>query len=192
MKQHRLTGILLLAMLVLMTTLCGCESREKYTETIHERIHENFLDIKSYIAKCTITVHSQKDHVYDVKMSYDKDNETFKMAYDDINIVLQSDSAKITKGGVSLKTRSSDSYMPMFVNSFFRYYYAGEESSINVSKVKNFGTTTLEAALSDNDSNASMQKIWIDNKTALPVKSEIYKTDGNIYMEIVFKSFEFK
>ena len=192
MKQHKLMVITLVIMLVLPITLCGCESREKYTETIHERIHSNFSDIKSYITKCSITVHSQKDHVYDVQMSYDSDSDVYKMAYDDISIKLEDDSAKITKGDVSLKTRSSDSYMPMFVNTFFKYYYAGEESSIYVSNIKNFGTTTLETPLSQNDTNASLQKLWIDNKTAMPVKSEIYKADGNIYMEIIFKSFEFK
>ena len=175
-----------------MTMLSGCKTREEYTETIHERIHANFSDIKSYITKCTITIHTQKDSVYEVKMSYDKDSDTYKMAYDDISIMINNESAKITKDGMSLKARSSDSYMPMFLNTFFKYYYAGEESSINVSKVKDFGTTTLETTLSDNDDNASMQKMWIDNKTALPLKSEIYKSDGNIYMEIIFKSFEFK
>ena len=191
MKQHRLR-ILFISMLVLMTMLSGCKTREEYTETIHERIHANFSDIKSYITKCTITIHTQKDSVYEVKMSYDKDSDTYKMAYDDISIMINNESAKITKDGMSLKARSSDSYMPMFLNTFFKYYYAGEESSINVSKVKDFGTTTLETTLSDNDDNASMQKMWIDNKTALPLKSEIYKSDGNIYMEIIFKSFEFK
>lgn len=191
MRQHRL-GIIIIAMLVLMTNLCGCESREKYAETIHNRIHENFADIGSYVAKSTIIIHSQKDSVYEVKMSYDKENETYKMAYDDINIVLEKDTAKITKGGVSLKSRSSNSYMPMFVNTFFKFYYAGEESSITVSKTKDFGSTVLETTLSQNDKNAVTQKIWVDNKTALPLKSEIYKEDGNTYMEIIFKSFEFR
>ena len=175
-----------------MTTLSGCKTKEQYTETIHERIHKNFSDIKSYITKCTITIHAQKDSVYDVKMSYNKDNDTYKMAYDDISIVINNDDAKITKDGMSLKTRSSDAYMPMFLNTFFKYYYAGEESSITVSSIKDFGTTTLETVLSENDDNASMQKMWIDNKTALPLKSEIYTSDGSLYMEIIFKSFEFK
>ena len=191
MKRRKL-HILTFA-LVLMTMFSGCnESTEKYTETIHERIHDNFYDIKSYTAKATITIHAQKDHVYEVGMGYEKENETFKMAYDDINIVLNSDVAKITKGGVSLKARSSDSYMPMFVNSFFKFYYAGEESNITVTSTKDFGTTTLETTLADGDKNASMQKMWIDNKPALPVKTEIYKSDGGVYMEIIFKSFEFK
>ena len=178
--------------LVLMTMFLGCNNTQKYTETIHERIYNNFYDINSYKAKCAITVHAQKDHVYEVVMGYDKDNQTFKMSYDDINIVLNADVAKITKGGVSLKARSSESYMPMFVNSFFKFYYTGEESTINVSAPKDFGTTTLETTLADGDNNASMQKMWIDNKTALPLKSEIYTSDGSIYMEIIFKSFEFK
>jgi len=183
---------MLIFALVLMTTFSGCNNSQKYTETIHERIHSNFYDINSYIAKCNITVHAQRDHVYDVTMGYDKDSETFKLAYDDINIVLNSDTAKITKNGVSLKTRSADSYMTMFVNSFFKFYYNGEESSIDVSMSKDFGTTTLETTLSAGDDNAAMQKMWIDNKTALPVKSEICKSDGSIYMEIIFKAFEFK
>lgn len=124
-------------------------------------------------------------------MSYSKKDDEFKLAYDDITIALKGGEAAVTKGGVSLKTRSADSYMPIFINTFFRYYYAGEESSIGVSKVKSFGTTTLEASLSSANSNAASQRVWIDNKTALPVKSEVYKSDGSIYMEIVFKTFEF-
>lgn len=179
-------------MLALMITLCGCESREKYSETIHERIHSNFSDINSYTAKCSVTIHTQKDSTYSVVLNYDKNKQSYKMAYDDITITIDSDEAKITKGKSTLKSRSADSYMPIFINTFFRCYYSGEESSMNVSKVKSFGTTTLEAKLSDNDRNSSSQKVWIDNKTALPVKTEIYKSDGNIYMEIVYKSFEFK
>lgn len=179
-------------MLVLMTMLFGCESREKYAETIHDRIHESFADIKSYDAKCIVTVHAQKDHVYDVAISYNQKNDSYKMTYDDISVTLENGTAKITKDGVSLKTRSADSYMPMLVNNFFKYYYAGEESSINVAKIKSFGTTTLECTLPGGDKNAAAQKLWIDNKSALPSKSEIYKSDGSTYMEIIFKSFEFK
>ena len=81
--------------------------------------------------------------------------------------------------------------MPIFINTFFKYYYAGEESSMDVSGVHSFGTTTLETSLSQSDTNAAGQRLWIDNETALPVKSEILKSDGTIYMEIIYKSFKF-
>lgn len=189
MKRSRL---LLTVMLALMMIFCSCAKSEKYTETIHDRIHKNFSDIGSYTAKCKITIHSQKNTVYSVILNYDKKDKMYKMTYDDIVITAKGDEARIEKNGSALKTRSSSDYMPMFINQFFYYYYSGEESSLNVSKIKNFGTTTLEAQLGEGDKNAFSQKVWIDNQTAMPVKAEIYREDGSIYMEIVYKTFVFK
>ncbi len=188
MRHKLIIAVMLVPMMILLS---GCESREKYAETIHDRIHENFSSIKSYTAQCTVTVHTQKDNVYNVKMSYDKDTNTYRLAYDDIGISISNETAEITKGDRKLKSRSSNSYMPMFINNFFRRYYNGENATADVSNIKNFGTTTLEVQLSDNDKNASFEKLWIDNKTALPLKADICKQDGSIYMEIIYKDFKF-
>lgn len=187
MNWRKLTLLVLLP----LTMLSGCQTQEKYEETIHDRIHKNFSDIASYKASCTITVHAQKDHVYNAKMTYSKKDGSLRLAYDNIAITLSGADAEITKDGVSLKTKSADTYMPIFINTFFKYYYAGEESSMDVSGVHSFGTTTLETSLSQSDTNAAGQRLWIDNETALPVKSEILKSDGTIYMEIIYKSFKF-
>lgn len=113
----------------------------------------------------SITVHAQKDHVYNAKMTYSKKDGSLRLAYDNIAITLSGADAEITKDGVSLKTKSADTYMPIFINTFFKYYYAGEESSMDVSGVHSFGTTTLETSLSQSDTNAAGQRLWIDNET---------------------------
>ncbi len=179
--------------LALISTLifCSCQTKDKYEDTIHERICDNFADIKSYKASCAITVHAKGDRVYNAKIKYEKSTETLTLSYDDISVTVSGEWAVITKDGVALKSKSADSYMPIFVNTFFKYYYGGEESFMNVSKLKNFAATVLETELAGKDKNAARQKLWIDNETALPLKTEILNSDGGIYMEIVYKSFKF-
>lgn len=189
MKRRRL---FLIIMLALMTLFCSCAKKEHQTENIHTRIHKHFSDINSYTAKCSITIHSQRNTMYSAVLSYAKDTETYKLSYDDITITLKDDEAKAEKNGTLLKTHSCEEYMPMFVNNFFYHYYVGENSTLNVSGTKSFGTTILEATLSENDKNSFSQKMWIDNSTAKPIKTEIYRDDGSVYMDIIYKSFVFK
>lgn len=178
--------------LALMMLFCSCAKKEQQTENIHSRIHKYFSDIGSYTAKCSITVHSQRNTVYSAVLSYDKDADSYRLRYNDIVITVENGAAEAVKNDTVLKTRSCEEYMPMFINNFFYYYYVGESSTLNVSDIKNFGTTILETTLGENDKNAFSQKVWIDNSTVKPVKTEIYREDGSVYMEIIYKSFVFK
>ncbi len=183
---------LFIIMLALMTLFCSCAKKEQKTENIHSRIHRYFSDIGSYTAKCSITIHSQRNTVYSAVLNYDKDKKAYKLSYNDITVTVMDGKAEAEKNGTVLQTRSCEEYMPMFINNFFYYYYVGESSTLDVSDIKSFGTTILETPLGENDKNAFSQKVWIDNSTAKPVKTEIYREDGSVYMEIIYKSFVFK
>ena len=115
--------VTVLAVFALMISLfSGCASKEKYAETIHERIHKNFYDIQNYTAKCTITVHAKDDHLYNAKIDYDKKENRFDLIYNDIEIVVSDSEASVKKGNSIIKTVPSESYMPIFVNNFFLSY----------------------------------------------------------------------
>lgn len=189
MKRHKLTATL---MLVPMIVFCSCAKNTKNTETVNDKIYKNFSDIKSYTAKCKITIHSQRKTVYSVTLDYFKKDNTYKMSYNDTIITIKDDKAKIEKSGSVYAVKSSSEYIPMFVNEFFRRYYTGEESSLSVSKIKSPSVIMLETKLGENDKNAYGQKMWLDAATAKPIKSEIYREDGSVYLETVYKTFVFK
>ena len=167
----------------------GCTPK---TDAIHEKIHNKFYNMPSYTAKCTLTVNSNKNqNTYNFLCIYNSKQEQYKLQYTDTTVILNKDNAHIIKDGEVFDTPTTDDDMLIFLNSFFKSYYVGENTSMSVGVSEN-GNTLLECELVNPTPKGSSMKLWIDNKTVTPVEMKLYSKDGDEVFKLVFEEFEFK
>ena len=110
----RTLGIFVLIVLVINMCACGTSC-----ENMHEKIHAKFYDMPSYVAKCRMTVVSNKTaNEYNYTCTYDKSGNRFCIDYPDSSVVLTATDARITRGDSVVNVPSEDRDMLMFVNTF--------------------------------------------------------------------------
>lgn len=172
---------------ILAITLAGCS----FCKDIHQKIHDKFYMMKDYTAECTLTVVSQKNKTdYDFVCNYKSTDNSYEVIYDDISVNILKDSAKITKGNAVLDIPVKNEDMLIFINTFFKNYYEGEESVQKTSGTENAGSTLLECSINSPSQGADKMKLWIDNKSVTPKRMQVLNGD-KVTIEVDFKKFEF-
>ena len=175
---------------VLMITSAGCSSGKD----IHQKIHDKFYSMNSYKAKCELTVHSNKNtSKYDFICNYNAYDESFLLTYDNMEVTIneKNNHAKITSGTSVMEVPLKDEDMLIVINTFFKSYYESENSIQKTAGTINSGTTLLKCSLITPSKYGSIMKLWIDNKTVLPVKMQVTDENDEVKLETVFKTFEF-
>ncbi len=187
MKKIRLIS----SMLLLMISLSACTA-DKSTDDIYSKIHELYYDIASYSTECTITTYTKSsENPYDCTIDYDKENDSYTVASDDMKIHLTKDKAIITKGQNTIESPSIPEDMYIFINSFFKSYYESEDTVLSVSASNESKATLLECSAMNPTDYVSQMKLWLNSNTALPKKMQVFDSGGNMHTEIEFKSFSF-
>lgn len=172
---------------ILAITLAGCS----FNKDIHQKIHDKFYMMKDYTAECTLTVVSQKSKTdYDFVCNFKSTDNSYEIVYDDIIVNILKDSAKISKGDAVLDIPVKNEDMLIFINTFFKNYYDGEESVQKTSGTENAGSTLLECCVLNTENAETKMKLWIDNKTVKPQRMQVMNGD-NVKLEVGFKKFEF-
>lgn len=177
-----------LILLILILALTGCSTNE---ENMHEKIHSKFYEMPSYEAECILTVTSNKTkNQYPFTCYYNAALDKYKIDYPDKSVILSKDSAQIISNNSISKVSVSDSQMLMFINTFFKNYYTGENASVKTTSGDNSGYTVLDCEIKDADKFASKMQLHINNKDVSPYLMTIFREDGKETMNITFNNFK--
>jgi len=172
-----------------MISIAGC-SGQTATESIHKRVHTAYYDMPSYSARCLVTAYTKGgQNDYECTVSYNKDENSYKVISDDMEIAIKDKITKISKGENVLETPSSDDDMSIFVNTFFKSYYESESTSLSVAEKSEADATLLECDVINPTAAVSHMKLWVDNKTAMPLCMQIFGKDDFLNTEVSFKEF---
>lgn len=184
--MSRTCGIVIL--IALVTSLCACGNS---SENMHEKIHSKFYDMPSYTAQCRMTVTSNKTkNDYEFVSTYDSSLDRFRIDYPDVSVLLTNTDARIVRGDSVVNIPSKEADMLMFVNTFFKSYYVGENASIDASSNTDTGYTLLETELVNPTRYGHSMKLWIRNKDVTPHNMKVYDKEGNETISVVFEKFE--
>lgn len=183
-------SVIIAVFLALMTNLCSCGNG---AADMHGKIHSRFYTMPSYTAECEMTVNSNKtQNKYEFVCTYDSSGNRFRVDYPDVSVVLGENDVRIIRNDSIVNVPSDEGHMLMFVNTFFESYYAGENTSLNVSGGNDSGYTALEAELMHPTEYGYLMKLWIDNKTVLPHNMTVYDKNGRETLSVKFNSFEIR
>jgi len=185
----------------LMITLISCGRNED----IHTRIYRKYSNIDSFSAVVEVTVNTDRtENVYQMRQYYiapdmfredvlspeNLEGMTYIFSGGTMLIIPPNDGESVLFEDIP-KNRSY-TFLPDF---FGRYFEIGTEA-VPVSAEPTGETaqvdetvTVLEVQLDGDNIYRATQKLWIDNKTLMPIRLETYDADGDPLVVVLFTEF---
>ncbi len=153
----------------------------------YQDVTKMLLNLKTYAMSGTVTYISSEDKSTFKILQYGKSDGTYRFE------VLEEDGSKITtifdtktifqynddmKGVVNITTSENSERSEIFITKFIKNYENSKDVSVLVSKINDSNCTVLEANIPGNYHYFSKEKLFVDNKTLLPIKLVIYDEDN--------------
>lgn len=204
-KKHTTRGRML-ALAVLMLSVmftgaaCGAKTKEQ-EQTAYEKIQQSLVELKSYRCRATVEYKANKgSNVYET-IQHSRITGEYRVEVTGpekvSGSVTCSDGSHIyqystkVNGRVSLLVKETQERSEIFLTTFIKNYLKSQEVSISVANMGEGQCTVLEATISGEHPYLASEKLWIDNKTLMPVKLVIYDPDGAERIIVTYDSFEY-
>lgn len=166
---------------------------------IYEKIHSYYNNMECYSANLNFTVYSNKTeneyHATQKALGNDKFYIKTKAPESLLSVTTISNVDKtktVTEGSdYSVTLPASDALGLLFVNTFFKTYYASEETALTVNSIAEGNITLLETNLSPISKNAAKISLSINNKTLAPEEITVYNISGNPWIKGRFSNFKY-
>ncbi len=170
----------------------GCSNKAS-KENIHKLVHDTYYSPGSYTANCRVYAYTKGGvSEYECDVKYDKENNVYTVISDNMEISMNEDITRITRGENTFEAPSSPDDLYIFVNTFFKSYYESEKVSISVSEISSSKTTLLECDVINPTESSSHMKLWISTSDVMPVKMQVFDNNNFMHTEIVFNEFKFE
>lgn len=166
---------------------------------VYEKIHKHYNELKTYSADLDLTVFSNKtQNRYFVSQKHSSPDKFYTRVTDpeatfSVTTITNGAYTKTLADGsdYTLTVPSEDYVNLLFVNNFFKAYYASEETVVHVdSSVIKSDKTVLTAEIFENDSHIKKVSLSLDNKTLIPHTLTAYDADGNKLVYAKYENFE--
>lgn len=193
-----------IALLTLMTTLLAlsaCNSTKLHDSDmdIYEKIHAYYNGLERYSADVAFTCYSNKTENHYSATQKALGNDKF---YIKVETPEQNGSVTTITNGETTKTIADSSdysvTVPtaevmnlLFVNHFFKSYYASEDTCLAVNSSETGGVTILETAVLPAKDGAAKMALSVDNKTLAPVSLTVYSHGGSVTTSCKFSNFKY-
>jgi len=182
---------------ILMTSLCSCKGNS--THDSYKEIYKRYNNMESFSATAEITFNNGQTSVCSTVKQLYKAPESFVLtvispetsagfgySIHNDRIFIKSPSGQMADFDIiSPKERSA-----VDLSSFFKEYYKSEETAVATSKSLSGETTVLSCYLPQPDQQRFLQRLWIDNKTYLPIKLETYNAKEEAIITVIYTEFE--
>jgi len=193
-----------IALLTLMTTvlaLSACNGTKLYDSDmdIYEKIHAYYSNLRQYSADVAFTCYSNKteNHYNATQKALGNDKFYTKVETPEKNgLVTTITNGETTKtvadsSDYSITVPTAETMNLLFVNHFFKSYYASEDTSLAVNSSDTGSVTILETAVFPAKRDAAKLTLSVDNKTLAPVSLTVYSQGGSVIMSATFSNFKY-
>lgn len=195
----------LLCFLTLMTSVTvfsACSSIGSLSDNdmnIYEKIHSYYNKMECYSANLNFTVFSNKTENEYQAIQKTFGNDKFyiktKTPQSMLSVTTISNGNKtktITEGSdYSVTLPASETLGFLFINTFFKTYYASEETALSVNSATKGNVTLLETSLSPISKNAAKITLSINNETLAPEEITVYNISGSPWIKGKFTDFKY-
>ncbi len=189
----------LLALTISVFCFSGCVSGGFLDSDMncYEKIHAYYNKMERYSATVSLTVLSNKtENQYTMQqkaMGHDRFFSHIKHEKNDISVTTITNGKQtqtVTEGtdySVTLPTHGETNVL--FLNSFFKTYYASENTYLKVNGTENESVTVLETELNLTHTSVSKAALFVDNKTLSPLKLVLYDYGEKAIVTAKFSDF---
>ena len=188
--MYKLKRVLVIGcILVLAGVVWGCQNPALGTKSI-QSVENMLKNLKNYEAELSITFTKNKDQSnIKVKQVYKEDGtyqttildpERLKGYCTTYDGTIMSEYNPAT--GETIQTKVSPVLNQLLFGTFVKQY---KDNSVEVTD------STITIPIPGRFRYMASEKVWFDEQTKYPKKMEIYDTEGNLTISIVFESFEY-
>ena len=186
----------MLFLLMIAFTFYGCNQSDKVL--IHSE-RNFFKELKAYESEATITFLKDKQpnkikmkQVASMKGTYEFtviEPEHLK------GVKVSSDGHQITEYYPNLNktvsVKESSVQNEVLLTSFISRYLTNENIKKQEIQSNGKSISTYEMPIEGDFKYLSKEKIWLDERSQLPLKMEIYDHTGNVTIEVIYEDFKF-
>ncbi len=189
--------------LTLMITLSMSGCTNTFTDSnmdIYEKIHKTYGKLESYSADIDLTVFSNKtENRYFVSQKAQHTDKFYARVTDkdatfSITTITNGNTTKTFADGseYSLSVPSEEYMSLLFINNFFKAYYASEETALFVdTSLTKSDKTVLSVSVAENDLSIKSVSLSIDNETLAPYSVTVYGDENKTLATAKYENFEF-
>lgn len=190
----------LLLFLTLMMSL-SASACNRFTDSdmdIYEKIHKHYNKMESYTADVDMTVYSNKTKNRYFVTQKVKSPDMYYTHITDENATFSV--TTVSKGGITktsaeacdyqMTVPDDDSLGILYLNNFFKAYYASEETSLSVQKSQKSKKCVLTVEIFDENTAIRKVILSVDNKTLAPDSISVYN-DSELLMRGTFENFKY-
>ncbi len=162
-------------------------SQVSNNQSNYAEVTKMLLNIKTFAMSGTVTyITNEEKNTYKM-LQYGKSDGTYRVEF------VEEDGSKNTtifdtktilqynddmNGVVNISTNENTERSEIFITKFIKNYENSKDVSVLVSNINDASCTVLEANIPGNNSYYNLEKLFIDNKTLLPIKLVIYDDDN--------------
>ena len=189
--------VLFLALMISLS-VSACSGFSDSDMDIYEKIHKHYNKMESYTADVDVTVYSNKtENRYFVAQKVKSPDMYYTHITDEkatfgVTTVSKGGKTKTVADGseYSMTVPDGDSLGVLYLNNFFKAYYASEETSLSVQKSLKSKKTMLSVEIFDENTAIKKVNLSIDNKTLAPVSISVYG-DEDLLLMGTFENFRY-
>lgn len=190
--------LVLFLTLMISLSVSACSNFSDSDMDIYEKIHKHYNKMESYTADVDVTVYSNKtENRYFIAQKVKSPDMYYTHITDEkatFNVTT------VSKGGITKTAAEACEYtmtVPdgdrlgvLYLNNFFKAYYASEETSLSVQKSLKSKKTMLSVEIFDENSAIKKINLSVDNKTLSPVSISVYG-DEDLLLKGTFENFKY-
>ena len=195
--------ILMLTAIMLAIFAAGCNRIEETTvdPSTYEKIIQMLSEMQTYKSEATVQYISNKNSNSYRTIQYAKISGEYRIEVaspeQSVGNITVFDGTTISQfnarnsGRVFVLAREDMARSEIFVTSFIRNYLESEETSVSVGSFDDGKCTILEVALPGDHPYLATAKLWVDNRTLVPVKLVISDREGGERVIVTYRNFEY-
>lgn len=189
---------ILLLFISFIMLFSGC--KEKIVSD-YDKVHDKIINMDSYFCEADVKyISSKSENTFTIKqyckMSGEYRIETISpeevngcIILFDGNMIWQYNKKIDSK--ISVNTPDKPERSEILLSSFVKNYVNSQDVAVETANIDAERATVLEAKIPGNFKYCSSEKLWVDNKTLMPLQLIIYDTDGKERIIVTYKNFEF-
>ncbi len=176
----------ILAVLLLMTALCGCSGTEERLGNTAEDIRAAYA--RPYRAECAAAVKSNKgENAYTFTLDW-KAADTYQLQFDGMTVAVGGGRSTVSGGNGVIDAGTVEGILPLLPGAFLQQFFAQPQQEV----AEQDGLLVLEAPMEAPNPYRAAMRLYLNSGRLTPVKLTVLDGQGTERIQVDFLDFTFE